>query len=159
MGRVNFATKIQEDEYGFTEIVFLGDPSRVHGFDKEPPKKWDEVYKTYLSWIIRYTEHGRGFDNPHTCFSATWDECSPLNDLLETLKSGCYLEQDITTVRALGDNTWWDIIPDGEHIRFVVYPIRLGSAYTFSLDKEQVDALIDTLEKYLAYALEHSQGI
>lgn len=91
-------TKCWEDDFERLLFRFYPERSSVHSFDDEPPKRREDVYKTYYVWkIIRQRklgkDHGVKSDivfDPHT------DEDSVMgyvSDILEKIYQGIYSEE------------------------------------------------------------------
>ena len=58
---------------------FYPEKSSCHGFDEEPPKTWEEVYKVYYWYDI--LETSRYAICPKVVFDSKCDECSILDEI------------------------------------------------------------------------------
>ena len=153
-----FEFVISDDEFERRVMRFYPKTTHVHGFGDEPPKTWDEVYKTYLSFAVLYFD--KEYKKATVEYSARWDECSGLNELVNWIENKEKFDEPFMHLRVFGDATQWIIIPFGpDRVVFTLYPIYQGSGCTFFLDNEQLSEFAEVINTYLEHSLKHSQGI
>lgn len=82
--------ELKRDEDSILKFRFYPKSSHMHGFDEEPPKTFDDVYKVYYTWGIFRSQNLACPDEPdewtafQRMFHIAYDECSAL----ETLEYG-----------------------------------------------------------------------
>lgn len=164
----NFDFLIDKDE-GFSKKVlrFYPKQSRVHGFGDEPPKEWEGVYKTYMSFsVLMYEEcwDNEGFyESPRELFSYYRDEGEGLRELREVLSKILAGEgKSEYSLVPFGDGIDWDVVKhkkkDDVYI-FTMINSYTGLCYKFSLTLNRIEDFYNVLDDFLEYMLKHSVGI
>ena len=138
-------------------LRFYPGTTHVHGFDDVPPKSWKDVYKVYLSFDVIHKD--KEYNTSKVVYSARWDECSALDAVAETLLDPSLLEKPVQEVWALGYATQWIIVPRESSTLITMYPMNGGLGYTFIVCTDRLAELGNTINEYLAMALENSEGI
>ena len=152
-----FEFKFYEDEWERRTIRFYPKTTHVHGFDDDPPKTWDEVYKTYLSFAVLHFD--KEASKVRAAYSARCDECSALDLLATTLIDGSFLSDPVTEIWALGYATQWILLPREEVSLITMYPMGCGSGYTMRIRNDNLRGFAAVINEYLDYSLAHSEGI
>jgi hypothetical protein len=164
---------LSDNEYETVVFRFRPRQSSCHSFGDKPPKSWNEVYKVYYSYSIikKYKD-----DRKHrTLFDCGCDECSVIDEVAARclyLASGQpsvevkYSNTDETItiqllnneIRPIGYGVNWDI-----KFQYDVYWITLfdwdGTGYRFHVNKEQLKAFGDYLNRCCEYMLAHGDPI
>ena len=153
-----FEFVISEDEFERRVMRFYPKTTHVHGFGDEPPKTWDRVYKTYLSFAVLCFD--KEYKKANVEYSARWDECSGLNTIAYWLEHMDSFTEPFLHLKVLGDATQWILTPHGDdRTIFTLYPMYQGSGCTFYLDNDRLHEFAGTINEYLEHSLQHSEGI
>lgn len=140
--------------------------SSVHGFDDNPPKTWNSVYKTYMTFsILRYWEDDDNegkYERPYELFTYDCDEGDGLLNLREVLKDimdGS--KQKEYTIMPFGDGIDWEIsnTQNSKEYRFTMINSKSGQCYRFRLTPDEIKEFYNVLNSFLEYMLKHSVGI
>lgn len=98
--------KLNDEVY----ITFRPNHTTIHGFDNNPPKNWNDVYKVYYSFSVDEKWEYEGDVQWYNLLDATCDECSCIPYLAEALE--CFdanAKHDVVKLQAMGDGVDWEI--------------------------------------------------
>lgn len=152
-----FEFEIFETDNERRVIRFYPKTTHVYGFEDEPPKTWDKVYKVYFSFdVIHFDKY---LETSKVVFNARCDECSALDTVAELLMDRSFLADPVTEIGALGYATQWVLVPRGNYVLIVMYPLNGGVSYTFSVHEDRLLELAKIISEYLVCALANSEGI
>ena len=160
----NIDFRIRDDEMERITLRFRPRLSHVHGFGDTPPKKWEEVYKTYFCYdIIRRWKDE--YSSSEVMYYEPFDECSALNEvsyIIGGIITGFEFER--TLAHPFGDGTSWEIEKFNcpgktDYVRFTLFQSYTSKGYRFSLPVDRLQEFKKTLDYYLEYMLQHSEGI
>lgn len=164
----SFDFVIKEDD-GVSKIVlrFYPKKSRVYTFVDEPPKSWDEVYKTYMTYsVLCYstykTKNIIPSTTPDVLFSSSIDEGEGLLDVRQTISN--ILNGDLKKeylIYPLSFGVDWEIreMPKNKDTYiFTMIKNITGEAFRFELPKEKLNEFYTVLNEYLEYILKYRMG-
>lgn len=162
---------LQDNDWYTTIFRFYPRQSSCHSFGDEPPKDWNDVYKTYYSYSIfeRWKD-----DNEHMIlYNSRCDECSIIDEVAARCK--CLAKGETEPTISYNDKTWTVKILDNE-----MYPMGDGTSWTISesrnyykfhlfryddvgfrfwLEKERIGEFGEYLESCCEYMLAHGDPI
>lgn len=162
---------IYSSEDNMLRIIFRLYPRRshIHGFDKTPPKSWSKVYKVYFSYsIIKQTKTiPEDRWRSETVYKEDFDECSRLKsvvDAIEEIKNNQFHVINPIKLCPSGEGTEWNIVNSYDYsftsyITFEIFQSSTHKGYRFALSREELVNFQGTLQYFLDYMLEHSEGI
>lgn len=142
------------------DMRFVFDPANtyVHGFENNPPKNWESVYKVYYAFKIQekypFSDNVKWED----VLVTTFDECSVIPYLPENLKKFDEVSQNnILKARPFCDGIDWMIEKLGEmYDKKIWYIVNLFDDHKgcrFYLRGEEFDRFIEYLEFINDYAM------
>ena len=168
--------EISSNEHIRLLFRFYPRKSSIHSFTEEPPKDFNDVYKVYYSWAIMESRNRAWHDEEprwpeyKKIFSMRWDECSPLEHLVETIKTVVLTKEKQTGVVSMGQPSSEWIIGYHEmqgvfnediedYLSFYVFNNWSNMGYRFSLDLSKVRKFIDYINSINSYMLKHGDPI
>lgn len=142
-----------------TVIRFYPCRSHVHGFDENiPPNKWENVYKTYLTFsILNYYWEDKP---PSIMFTSYMDEGEGLRYLRD------YLDHIINKndkrkydLLPFGSGAEWIIERNRNIFSFYIFSYFKNNGFRFGLNRNRIQDFYDVLNDFLEYMLKHSEVI
>ena len=165
-----------ENELYKTVFRFYPRRSSCHSFNEEPPKSWQDVYKTYFYYrIIKiYKDEDGNCDGYEVLYDSYCDECSIIGEVGTRLK---YLSEGKKEVIITRNNDTWNVklldneiytfadctfwnISEGRHDNYRFELFRYDDVgYRFWLLKEKAYKFGEYLLECCEYMLEHGDPI
>ncbi|BAE47735.1 hypothetical protein G8T64_11945 [Clostridium botulinum C] len=146
-----------------TVLRFYPRRSHVHGFNDVPPSKWEDVYKTYMTFsVLMYHTNvdETEYETPCELFSYCADEGEGLRELRELLGT---MSSDRSKIKGrvlqFGDGIEWEIDRDNDLYITTMIDNQTGKAYRCYLNINQIKEFYNVLDEFLEYMLAHSEGI
>lgn len=165
------------EDNDFEKIIFRFYPrqSNCHSFGDEPPKNWNDVYKTYYEYrILKFWKNDNGaYDGYEVLYDTCCDECSLIGEVAARLK---YLSEgkkevevthnlDTYTIQLLdtdiytfADCTEWKISEGKDTYKFELFRYD-DVGYRFWLEKNKAYEFGKYLEECCEYMLAHGDPI